>query len=84
MLIVGNYQLTYQKNHYICTAKIAIMIEVKNLYKSFGEQTVLNGINCIFEPGVNNLIIGQSGSGKTVLLKCLIGLHKPEQGEIRN
>ena len=58
------------------------MIEVKNLYKSFGEQTVLNGINCIFEPGVNNLIIGQSGSGKTVLLKCLIGLHKPEQGEI--
>ena len=58
------------------------MIEVRNLYKSFGEQDVLKGIDCIFRPGVNNLIIGQSGSGKTVLLKCLIGLHKPERGEI--
>ena len=58
------------------------MIEVKNLHKSFGEQKVLRGIDCTFAPGVNNLIIGQSGSGKTVLLKCLIGLHKPEQGEI--
>lgn len=58
------------------------MIEVRNLYKSFGEQDVLKGINCTFKPGVNNLIIGQSGSGKTVLLKCLIGLHKPERGEI--
>lgn len=62
--------------------KSAIMIEVRNLYKSFGDQDVLKGINCTFEPGVNNLIIGQSGSGKTVLLKCLIGLHKPEKGEI--
>lgn len=58
------------------------MIEVKNLYKSFGEQNVLNGINCKFEDGRNNLIIGMSGSGKTVLLKCLISLHRPEQGEI--
>lgn len=58
------------------------MIEVKNLHKSFDAQDVLKGISCTFRPGVNNLIIGQSGSGKTVLLKCLIGLYKPEQGEI--
>lgn len=58
------------------------MIEVKQLHKSFGEQEVLRGITCTFNPGVNNLIIGQSGSGKTVLLKCLIGLYKPEEGEI--
>lgn len=58
------------------------MIEVRNLHKSFGEQHVLRGINRTFEAGVNNLIIGLSGSGKTVLLKCLIGLYKPEEGEI--
>ena len=58
------------------------MIEVRNLHKSFGDQEVLCGIDCTFHEGVNNLIIGQSGSGKTVLLKCLIGLHKPEEGEI--
>lgn len=58
------------------------MIEVKNLHKSFGEQHVLNDINCVFEDGKNNLIIGQSGSGKTVLLKCLISLHQPDCGEI--
>ena len=58
------------------------MIEVKNLYKSFGDQSVLNDINCRFEDGKNNLIIGMSGSGKTVLLKCLISLHRPELGEI--
>jgi len=58
------------------------MIEVRDLHKSFGEQEVLKGISCTFKPGVNNLIIGQSGSGKTVLLKCLIGLYKPEEGEI--
>lgn len=58
------------------------MIEVKNLHKSFGEQHVLNDINCRFEDGKNNLIIGQSGSGKTVLLKCLISLHSPDSGEI--
>ena len=58
------------------------MIEVRNLHKSFGQQHVLNDVNCVFEDGKNNLIIGQSGSGKTVLLKCLISLHRPEQGEI--
>lgn len=58
------------------------MIEVRNLHKRFGAQEVLCGINRTFEAGVNNLIIGLSGSGKTVLLKCLIGLYKPEEGEI--
>lgn len=58
------------------------MIEVKNLHKSFGDQHVLNDICCRFEDGKNNLIIGQSGSGKTVLLKCLISLHRPDSGEI--
>lgn len=58
------------------------MLEVKNLHKSFDGQEVLKGINCEFRPGVNNLIIGQSGSGKTVLLKCIIGLFRPEVGQV--
>lgn len=58
------------------------MITVRNLNKSFGEQHVLHDVSCTFRPGQNNLIIGLSGSGKTVLLKCLIGLHVPESGEI--
>jgi len=58
------------------------MIEVKNLQKGFGDVQVLKGINTSFAPGKTNLIIGQSGSGKTVFLKCLIGLHTPEEGTI--
>lgn len=58
------------------------MLEVKNLHKSFDGQEVLKGIECTFQPGVNNLIIGQSGSGKTVLLKCLIGLYSPDEGQV--
>jgi len=58
------------------------MLEVKNIHKSFDGQEVLKGIDCQFQPGVNNLIIGQSGSGKTVLLKCLIGLFRPDQGQV--
>lgn len=58
------------------------MIEVKNVVKSFDGQTVLHDISCTFEKGKNNLIIGQSGSGKTVLMKCLIGLVRPEKGQI--
>ncbi|GAA3564953.1 ABC transporter ATP-binding protein [Snuella lapsa] len=58
------------------------MIEVKNLHKSFGEAEVLKGISTTFEKGKTNLIIGQSGSGKTVFLKCLLGLFNYEEGSI--
>lgn len=58
------------------------MIEVKNIIKSFDGTQVLKGITTCFSPGKTNLIIGQSGSGKTVLLKTLLGIHQPDQGEI--
>ena len=58
------------------------MIEVKHLYKSFEEKDVLKDINTIFEDGKTNLIIGRSGSGKTVLMKNLVGLLTPTKGEI--
>ncbi len=58
------------------------MIEIKNLTKSFEGKTVLHGINAVFQEGKTNLVIGQSGSGKTVLVKCIIGLVTPEQGEV--
>jgi phospholipid/cholesterol/gamma-HCH transport system ATP-binding protein len=58
------------------------MIEVNNLHKSFGDIHVLKGITTSFLPGQTNLIIGQSGSGKTVFLKCLLGLMLPEEGTI--
>lgn len=58
------------------------MIEVKKLYKSFGDKEVLKDINFKFEDGKTNLIIGQSGSGKTVLMKNLVGLLDPTSGEV--
>lgn len=58
------------------------MIEIKNISKSFGEQIVLDNIGTIFENGKTNLIIGQSGAGKTVLLKCIVGLLTPDKGEV--
>lgn len=58
------------------------MIEIKDIYKSFGENEVLKGISGKFEEGITNLIIGGSGSGKTTLLKCMIGLHQPDQGTV--
>jgi phospholipid/cholesterol/gamma-HCH transport system ATP-binding protein len=58
------------------------MIEVKNLKKGFGGKTVINGVDAKFEPGKCNLIIGSSGSGKTVLMKCLVGLFEPDSGEV--
>lgn len=58
------------------------MIEVKHLYKSFGDKEVLKDINAVFEDGKTNLIIGQSGSGKTVLMKNLVGLLTPTSGEV--
>lgn len=58
------------------------MIEVRNLTKSFGDKVVLDNINVTFETGKTNLIIGQSGSGKTVLMKDLVGLLQPTSGEV--
>ncbi|MDY3266117.1 MAG: ABC transporter ATP-binding protein [Phocaeicola sp.] len=58
------------------------MIQLKSLYKSFEGKTVLEDINFTFENGKTNLIIGQSGSGKTVLMKCIVGLYTPERGEV--
>ncbi|HIZ04375.1 MAG TPA: ABC transporter ATP-binding protein [Candidatus Phocaeicola gallistercoris] len=58
------------------------MIEIKSIYKSFEDRIVLDDINFTFENGKTNLIIGQSGSGKTVLMKCLVGLFIPEKGEV--
>ena len=58
------------------------MIEVLHLYKSFQKREVLHDVCVKFEPGKTNLIIGQSGSGKTVLMKCLIGLYHANQGKI--
>ena len=58
------------------------MITVNNVSKYFGEKQVLFGIDTQFEEGKVNLIIGRSGSGKTVLMKCLVGLFTPEEGEV--
>lgn len=58
------------------------MIEVTDIYKSFGDNEVLKGISATFEPGKISLIIGGSGSGKSTLLKCMVGLHKPDSGKV--
>ena len=58
------------------------MIELKHIHKSFDEKEVLSDINAVFDNGKTNLIIGQSGSGKTVLMKCIVGLLTPERGEL--
>ena len=58
------------------------MIEVKNIVKSFDGKTILHNVSATFETGKTNLIIGQSGSGKTVLMKSIVGLIRPEEGEI--
>ena len=58
------------------------MIEIKNIKKIFGERTILEDISAVMEAGKCNLIIGTSGSGKTVLTKCMVGLFRPEIGEI--
>lgn len=58
------------------------MIELVDIKKNFGTQQVLKGISCTFEKGKCNLIIGKSGSGKTVALKCMVGLFEPDEGRI--
>ena len=58
------------------------MIEIKNIHKQFDGRVILEDISAVLEDGKCNLIIGTSGSGKTVLTKCMVGLFKPDQGEI--
>ncbi|MBS1917572.1 MAG: ATP-binding cassette domain-containing protein [Bacteroidetes bacterium] len=58
------------------------MIEFKDIEKSFGEKQVLRGVSAVMKAGQCNLIIGASGSGKTVLMKCLVGLFEPDAGDI--
>ena len=58
------------------------MIEFKDIRKSFGDKVVLDGVSHVMETGKTNLIIGTSGSGKTVLQKCLVGLFEPDEGQI--
>ena len=58
------------------------MIEIKNVSKSFGEKVVLRDVSAQLLPGKTNLIIGTSGSGKTVLIKIMVGLMTPDKGNI--
>ena len=58
------------------------MIEFNNIKKSFDGKEVLHGINGVFEQGRTNLIIGTSGTGKSVLLKCMVGLVEPDEGHV--
>src|SRR5688572_4244018 len=58
------------------------MIEIHNIHKSFNGVKVLNGISGVFEPGKTNLLLGASGTGKSVLLQCMVGLIKPDIGSI--
>ena len=58
------------------------MIEIKNIHKQFGGRVILEGISAVMEAGKCNLIIGTSGSGKTVLTKCMVGLFRPDKGSI--
>ncbi|TAF44684.1 MAG: ATP-binding cassette domain-containing protein [Sphingobacteriales bacterium] len=58
------------------------MIDIKNIKKNFGENQVLKDISASFKPGVSTLIIGGSGSGKTTLMKCMVGLHEPNMGNV--
>src|SRR5690606_13119498 len=61
---------------------LALMIEVLHVNKTFGENQVLKDVSTKFETGKVNLIIGQSGQGKSVLAKCIVGLHEVDTGQI--
>ena len=59
-----------------------IMIDIRDLYKSFGDNHVLNGFNMKLLKGENLVVMGKSGSGKSVMIKCLVGLMQPDSGYI--
>lgn len=63
-------------------SKEYLMIEVKNIQKRFGDKTIIHDVSTVMQTGQCNLIIGASGSGKTVLMKCMVGLFEPDQGQI--
>jgi len=65
-----------------CNLQLSNMIEIKDVNKSFGEKQILKGVSAVMETGKTNLIIGTSGSGKTVLQKCMVGLFEVDGGEI--
>lgn len=65
-----------------CNLQLSTMIEIKNVSKSFGDIQILKGVSAVMETGKTNLIIGISGSGKTVLQKCMVGLFEVDEGEI--
>lgn len=71
-----------KEEFYLLILKKNQMIEVKNINKSFDGNLVLKDISARFEDGKTNMIIGQSGSGKTVLLKCIIGLYRADSGRV--
>ena len=58
------------------------MIEIQHISKKFGDRVIIDDISAQFKPGICNLIIGTSGSGKTVLVKCIVDLLKADKGEI--
>src|SRR5512138_338715 len=62
--------------------KLIEMIEVKEIKKTFGDKTVIHDVSAVMKAGQCNLIIGTSGSGKTVLMKCMVGLFEPDHGEV--
>src|SRR6185369_1929025 len=62
--------------------EMGLMIEIRNIRKSFGDRTVIQDVSAFMQPGQCNLIIGTSGSGKTVLMKCMVGLLIPDSGEV--
>lgn len=64
------------------TLPLETIVELKNLHKSFGDNTVLNGVNLIANKGENLVILGRSGSGKSITIKCLVGLIRTDEGEI--
>ena len=59
-----------------------LMIEVRNIKKSFADKVVIDDVSATMKAGQCNLIIGASGSGKTVLMKCMVGLFAPDSGEV--